>query len=162
MKNFILIAIAALNIGFMTNANAAGTAFTDSTTVTEADCSLLSQDVKLNASANVNAAWGCTVADNLAYGAACHEGGSSKERTVDCSCATADKANNNQCPGSCVASVYTPSDDGGDSVTTIGRQAFGGSTNGGSIASFAFSTSGAGDPCDATTIAGISLFENDD
>jgi len=158
MKKYILMAIMALNIGFMSNAYAAGTAFTGQTTVLDTACTILSQNATLNASADVNAAWACNAATNLAFGAACHKGGSAKNRTVACSCVltgTTWATNNTQCTSTCSinGTLSAP-----ENVTVNGRQAFGGSTNGGSIAPFALSGTGATAACDATSITTISLF----
>ena len=162
MKKSVLFILMAFGVAFAGTAHAATgdiVAFTASTTVVPGDnCSILSQRATLNVSAGVKAAYQCSATTGLAYGAACHEAGSSNPKTVACACSVDDpnaatftySANNTQC--SC--------DSGGNAsptnVEVTGRQAFGGNSNGGSISSYSVPGAGA---CTAATIADISLFE---
>ena len=45
----------------------------------DGQCTLLSENVKLGASANVHGAWACDETKNLVQVAACHEGGSRQQ-----------------------------------------------------------------------------------
>lgn len=164
MKKSVLFILMAFGVAFAGTAHAATgdiIPFTASMTVIPDDnCSILSQRATLNVSAGVKAAYQCGAATGLAYGAACHEAGSTNPKTVACACAVDDptaatltySANNTQCACDAAGSPSPVN------VEVTGRQAFGGNSNGGSISSYSVSASGAG-TCTPATIVGISLFE---
>jgi len=176
MKKMILMTVAVLSMALSANVFAAGTPFTGQTIVqtgvgggAAGKCSILSQDATLNASNNVVAAWGCTAATNLAYGAACHAAGSTNTRNVTCnSCTTAGAATPAGCAGTCTETApgsgvfnYTPAV-ANEAVPVTGRVAFAGDTNGGSIGAVALSGAGGTAVCDSATVAGLGLFSTAD
>jgi len=174
MKKIILVVIATLSLGLSANVFAAAVSFGAGSSVVQAgngagQCAILSQDATLNASKDVTAAWGCTAASNLAFGAACHSGGSTNTRSVGCtSCDGAGAATPTGCAGTCLETGpnsgifnYTPASEG-EAVDVTGRVAFGGSTNGGSISTIPLSGAGGAAVCDGATIVGITLFNGVD
>jgi hypothetical protein len=162
MKKTILAPIVMLAIMFAGGAYAADDtveAFQGGITlVPDTDCSLLSQRATITASANVHAAYYCDTTTTKAYAATCHEGGSANPTTVSCTCpgttvgtVTTYTPNNTQCScdGLGVASPVT--------VEMTGKKAFGGSSDGGIIGTYALAEGGSG-VCDATNITTISLW----
>jgi hypothetical protein len=133
----------------------------------ETDCSLLSQRASLTLSNNVIGAYLCRTATNSIFAATCSTAGSTKPRQVACSCApivdeddiiTGYSPNNSQCGCEDDGSVTGAEEGESVNVEVTGRQAFGGSSNGGKIAAFPLAEGGAGE-CDPASVAGVAVFD---
>lgn len=121
------------------------TAFTGSAQVTggtAGTCPLLAEDVTLNASANVVAAWSCDEANTIIRTAACHRGGA----RVPLLCALTDP----QDPQSWnVAGCTTAGEPSGEPD----YRAYGASSRGGVIAQYAL-----GGRCEDGTLTGLGFW----
>lgn len=77
MNKQLISALTAVGFGlFASAANAAPTAFQENVNLTNNECALLADNVRLGVSSNVHGAYNCDEASNLVQVAACHEGGS--------------------------------------------------------------------------------------
>ncbi len=84
MKKLAIAALVSLGLGASFSASAAGTAVpTDGSKITNADCSLLSDSVKVNLSSNVKGAYSCNDATNTIKVGTCHDAGSRTD-TLTC------------------------------------------------------------------------------
>lgn len=118
-KLLTVSAVAALAV-LSSQAQAAATAITDSSTITQTDCSALANNVKVELSENVVAAYNC---DDWSFVAAtCHTNGTNKSQTV----AAQYDASSNLLPG------YTGCDASGQ-CTFVGRIGFRGWSQGGRV-----------------------------
>lgn len=149
MKKIVSISAVAATLMLSGQALAATGVLESTGTVTAVECDALSNDVTVQLSKNVNAAWGCTA---IQYSAAtCHINGTNKSQTLTCSYTknTATDgtvtytANGSTCPtwdGQGTAPVKT--------FTYVGRVGFTGGSGGGSVGSAELTAA----TCDKTTV----------
>ena len=159
MYMFMLVALAALFANNAMAVPAAVTTFTGSHTVdlVADQCSVLSQKVNLNVSANVQAAFGCDNTNNVTYAGACHENGGTGSTSVACSCtAVVTTAGTTYTSNLATCSCSTTGTPSPQNVEVTGRKAYGGNSNGGIIGVYQLGTGAA---CTSTTLSGISLFQ---
>ena len=84
MRKTIYSLLAAVGLMTSASAMAAGTAVQTGVAITNADCSLLAENVVLNLSAAVNGAYQCdTILNSIRVGT-CHSAGSRKATAIDC------------------------------------------------------------------------------
>lgn len=147
MNKHLIAAITAMGFALSVGAASAATAFQDNVTLTNTECSLLGESVRLGASAKVHGAYNCNEEANLVQVAACHEGGS---RSQGVACVDTDLEQDGvQLPAGCEGTP-TPS----NSVNP-NYKAFYTSSQGGVMQEQEL-----GNRCSATSIIGIEGFSS--
>lgn len=135
MKKLLSVSAAAALAVLSSQAQAAATTLTDSSTITPTNCLALANNVRVELSENVLASYNC---DNWSVvAAACHTNGTNKSQTV----AAQFDASSNLLPG------YTGCD-ASNNCTFVGRIGFRGTSQGGRVGAVPMGDSA----CDSTGV----------
>ena len=151
MKKLIRTAAVTTGILLSSQAFAAGIAFSNSSTeITPLNCEALDNNITVQLSKDVTAAFNCDASSFEA--AACHSSGTNKNQTLTCLYyqeAGVSPASFQPLPGYSACPAYDANADPVPSIPYTGRIAFGGASGGGRVTAIPLASS---TTCDTTSI----------
>jgi hypothetical protein len=156
MKKLVGLSAAAMCVMFSAQVSATSASFAITSTITPDPagtnyCETLSNNVTIQLSKDVYAAYNCAAAGTSFAAAACHANGTNKQQTITCvytqdsSTLQWSTSTSSQCP------AYDPAAGASVPVTFQGRIGFKGSSSGGSVSAAQID----GTTCDGTAALGL-------